>query len=486
MKRLPMRNIPLTCLAACLLLASGAATADPAEVFTCDFESETWWEEWGEKEQDPHTDTVTADTAGKFEPAAGKALRIRVDKGGHYGASLAFDFKKRTGSEPEEIHFRYYLRFADDWKPERGGKLPGIGGTYGRAGWGGRKVNGTDGWSARGLFRGLEEGAPARTPIGFYCYHADMKGRYGDDWVWERDGFAGLENNRWYCIEQQARLNTPGKNDGILRGWVDGKLVFEMTDVRMRDVDSLKIETVWLNLYYGGTWTAADYYHVYIDDVTISKQPIGTAEDTAIKALKDIGAQVFRDAKAKAKAEGSKVIEVKLNGIKDLTDNVFSHVARFHDLTDLSLEETPVSGAALKHIAELKHLEWLNLWKTRIDDPGLAHLSGLRNLESLPIGGTNITDAGLEHLSSLPRLRYLGLRDNAITDEGVQQLTLFPALLELNLRGTRVTDASIPALCGMMALEKLWLGDTAVTDKGIASIKKALPGCVIDLEPDSR
>jgi hypothetical protein len=25
------------------------------------------------------------------------------------------------------------------------------------------------------------------------------------------------------------------------------------SDVRMRDMDTLKIETVWLNLYYGGT-----------------------------------------------------------------------------------------------------------------------------------------------------------------------------------------------------------------------------------------
>jgi hypothetical protein len=25
------------------------------------------------------------------------------------------------------------------------------------------------------------------------------------------------------------------------------------SDVRMRDVDTLQIETVWLNLYYGGT-----------------------------------------------------------------------------------------------------------------------------------------------------------------------------------------------------------------------------------------
>jgi hypothetical protein len=58
------------------------------------------------------------------------------------------------------------------------------------------------------------------------------------------------------AIAQQARLNTTGKNDGILRGWVDDQLIFEKSNVRMRDVDTLKIETVWLNLYYGGTWTA--------------------------------------------------------------------------------------------------------------------------------------------------------------------------------------------------------------------------------------
>jgi len=70
-------------------------------------------------------------------------------------------------------------------------------------------------------------------------------------------------------------MNTPGQNDGILRGWVDGKLAFDKTDVRMRDVDTLKIETVWLNVYYGGTWTAKADYHLYIDDVVISHQPIG-------------------------------------------------------------------------------------------------------------------------------------------------------------------------------------------------------------------
>jgi hypothetical protein len=33
-------------------------------------------------------------------------------------------------------------------------------------------------------------------PIGTYCYHADMKGQYGNIWLWQ-NGYRGfLENNR--------------------------------------------------------------------------------------------------------------------------------------------------------------------------------------------------------------------------------------------------------------------------------------------------
>lgn len=102
-------------------------------------------------------------------------------------------------------------------------------------------MDGTDGWSARGLFDGQEDGC---TPIGFYCYHMDMKGIYGSNWGWDRDQLGFLENNRWYCVEQHVRLNTPGLPDGVLRGWVDGRLAFEKTDMRFRAVDRLKIEAV--------------------------------------------------------------------------------------------------------------------------------------------------------------------------------------------------------------------------------------------------
>jgi len=241
-------------------------------VFSCDFESETWYRAWGMSRADERVDTVSADSARRFEPLEGKALRVRVDRGGHYGTSIQFNFRKRLGKEPEEIYFRYYLRLADDWNPARGGKLPGIAGTYGRAGWGGRPSDGRNGWSARGLFGGQRDG---KTPIGFYCYHADMKGRYGSHWLWENDHLGYLENNRWYCIEQYARMNAPGENDGVLRGWVDGRLAFEKTDVRMRDTKELRIESVWLNVYLGGTWTAASGHHLYVDNVVIARRYVG-------------------------------------------------------------------------------------------------------------------------------------------------------------------------------------------------------------------
>ncbi len=259
------------------LQAENIATAETADdgtqpLFHCDFDSDAWFREWGLARSPERVNLVDADPARRFEPLRGRALRVKVDEGGHYGLSLEYAFKKQLGREPEEVYFRYYLRLADDWTPARGGKLPGFGGTYGRAGWGGRPVDGTDGWSARGQFGGRKEG---RTPIGFYCYHMDMTGVYGSGWKWDREGHGLLQNNRWYCIEQYVKLNTPGQADGILRGWVDRRVAFEKTDIRFRSTDALKVENVWINVYLGGKWSAQSDHHLYIDEVVISEHPIG-------------------------------------------------------------------------------------------------------------------------------------------------------------------------------------------------------------------
>jgi hypothetical protein len=170
--------------------------------------------------------------------------------------------------------------------------MPGISGTYGRAGWGGRKVNGRDGWSARGQFYlTLPGGNPlaGKQPLGWYCYHADMSGHYGSSWAWT-EGYRGfLDNNRWYCVEQYVKLNTPGEGDGegardgVLRAWIDGRPAYEKTDVRFRDVPELKIEQIWMNIYHGGTVPSPRDQHLYVDNVVVARKSIGPLGDKAAR-----------------------------------------------------------------------------------------------------------------------------------------------------------------------------------------------------------
>ncbi len=253
---------------------------DDRVLFATDFESPNWGEEWTRAEPKDKIDTIAPNTDfEQFQPLQGRALRSRIAKGSTTALNVLYKFAEETDSEPGEIYFRYYVRLADDWNQTvQGGKLPGISGTYGRAGWGGRKSNGKNGWSARGLFKQtIPDGNPlaTTTPIGFYCYHADMESAYGTNWVWDREYLGFLQNNRWYSIEQYCKLNTPGKTDGVLRAWVDGRLALEKTDVRFRLTDELKIEQIWMNVYHGGTIPSPYDQHVFIDNVVIAKTYIG-------------------------------------------------------------------------------------------------------------------------------------------------------------------------------------------------------------------
>jgi hypothetical protein len=246
--------------------------ADRSDILlVCDFENDDWWRAWGCTKQPGNTSLVDGEAAcgGK-----GRSLRVTVPRAEHMGTTFAYRFRQRVGAEPEEIFFRYNLKFDPEWThATSGGKLPGISGTYGRAGWGGRRVHGSDGWSARGLF--VSKNGGDLTTIGFYCYHADMRGRYGDDLVFEPP----LQHGKWYSVELHCKLNTPGqpgergKNDGILRGWIDGAPAFEKTNIRFRDVDTLKIEEVWVNVYHGGaTPVPRKDIHLYLDNMVIARR----------------------------------------------------------------------------------------------------------------------------------------------------------------------------------------------------------------------
>jgi hypothetical protein len=242
------------------------------------FDTPSWRRDWSYVSDSSHVDRIGRDDERKFEPLRGNALRVKIPEGANLGLDMGYNFAEMVGAEPEEIYFRYYLRFADDWKAAiDGGKLPGIAGTYGKAGWGGRKARG-EAWSMRGLYqRTPAPGNPLHglTAVGTYAYHADAADYWGDHWDWGAGTSGLLERNRWYCIEQYFRVNTPGKNDGVFRAWIDDQSVFTKSDIRARDLPSIKIEKIWMNVYHGGTATAPRDLHLYIDNVVVARGPIG-------------------------------------------------------------------------------------------------------------------------------------------------------------------------------------------------------------------
>jgi len=47
-----------------------------------------------------------------------------------------------------------------------------------------------------------------------------------------------IERDRWYCLEQMIKANTPGKADGELAAWIDGKLYIHYKGFRWRTSDA--------------------------------------------------------------------------------------------------------------------------------------------------------------------------------------------------------------------------------------------------------
>lgn len=235
---------------------------------------------WSDLLDAGRTQIVAEDRGNGFVPLDGRALRVTIPRGSNRGANAHLRFAALPGGEPEEAYFRYHLRLARNWNPVvDGGKLPGFSGTYGRAGWGMRASDGHNGWSARGAFLRQGDAPAARAgwrAIGSYVYHADADDS-GEIWGWNLGPTGLLQQDRWYSIEQHLKLNTPGRSDGVLRAWIDGQLVFERRGLRFRDVPSLRIESVWLNVYHGGIEPAPHEMTLFIDNLVVARRYIGPA-----------------------------------------------------------------------------------------------------------------------------------------------------------------------------------------------------------------
>jgi hypothetical protein len=134
-------------------------------------------------------------------------------------------------------------------------------------------------------------------PLNVYCYHAEQGGPFGDhiyatgkvvasgrrgvpvgppvsfgpQFVSRPDFIPELD--RWYCYEFMVKANTPGQRDGRIACWVDGRLIADFPNMRLRDVEELKIDCFGVGVYLSPNTARAN--RKWFDDVVAATSYIG-------------------------------------------------------------------------------------------------------------------------------------------------------------------------------------------------------------------
>ncbi|MBQ4819518.1 polysaccharide lyase [Aquimarina sp. MMG016] len=90
-----------------------------------------------------------------------------------------------------------------------------------------------------------------------------------------------LKKGAWNHIEVYHKLNTPGQNDGIMRGWLNGELAIDIidnSDYRQNGEGDIGMNNIYLSTFFGGS--SDDYkptkdLYAYFDNFIVSKTRIG-------------------------------------------------------------------------------------------------------------------------------------------------------------------------------------------------------------------
>jgi len=210
---------------------------------------------------------ITDDEGNK--DGRGKSLLMTIPK---QDAPLATGVAKLLKDTQNVLFLRWYVKFDGGWSVPGGSVHNGasISSKYfdqGRA---------TPGIRADGRNKFLvnfeNENSTGDTPghMNVYVYWPEQGDRWGDHFFpsgtvlpfsVKRSGEATFgkqfvarpdfspQVDRWYCYEYMVKANTPDKRDGRIALWVDGKLIADFPNLRLRDVTTLEIDRFGLDLY---------------------------------------------------------------------------------------------------------------------------------------------------------------------------------------------------------------------------------------------
>jgi hypothetical protein len=245
----------------------GIAT-DPGVIFADDFESyakpSDLNKRWDAVYQNQY---VTLSTDPKNIYAGKQALEFTLPQ---QDAELSDATDKLVSPELDVLYLRYYSKFMPPYdvvgSSHNGSSISAHYFINGMA-TPGVKADGKNKFLANlEDWRG-DAATPSPGPLNIYIYHPEQRDVYGDhffptgvvtpysptpfdfgpEFVKRPDVTPELD--KWYCYEYMVKANTPGMRDGRITFWLDGKLVGDFPNLRLRDVSTLKIDRFGLSFH---------------------------------------------------------------------------------------------------------------------------------------------------------------------------------------------------------------------------------------------
>ncbi len=210
-------------------------------------------------------------------PGRGNVLRVKYPKGKVKTNDSGMHTKVYWDNYEsfDELYFSYRVYIPEDFEFRAGAKLPGL--AYQTRD---RNMSLRLMWRTNGL---LEFYNHFETRPSWQDWTASVNWSLLDPYD-ERGGpqpdQVQLKKGAWNHIEVFHKLNTPGKNNGIMRGWFNGQLAIDITDngdYRQNGQGDIGLNNIYLSTFFGGSSDAykptKDQY-AYFDDFIVSKTRI--------------------------------------------------------------------------------------------------------------------------------------------------------------------------------------------------------------------
>jgi hypothetical protein len=264
----------------------------PDVIFADDFETygdaSQLWDRWDNTFQQAQT-RIATESGNVY--AGNQALEFTMPQG---DTELSNAVQKVLTTELDALYLRWYSKF------EANNDI--VGSSHNGGGMSAHYFDGnqaTPGIPADGTNKFLVEfehwrgEAATQSPglMNVYVYHPLQRDGYGDHFFpsglvmpntslpfdfgadFEARPEVIPELDRWYCYELLVRANTPGEVDGRITLWLDGAVIADFGNLRLRDVATLKLDR--FNLSFHARSNPSGATRKYYDNVVAATSYIG-------------------------------------------------------------------------------------------------------------------------------------------------------------------------------------------------------------------